>query len=94
MGWPTVTEAIIADPSFQDRLLNAHRLIRDELPNVEDEEQRVELARNRLKPLLEDPAVKRLYRTKDLMRLLEKVSGPEAEVLPYLQLTEVTTSRS
>jgi hypothetical protein len=94
MGWPAVTEAIIADHSLKDRLLEAHRLIRYVLPKVEDEAKRSELARTRLEPLLEDSAVKRFYRTKELMQLLEEASVSEAEMLPYLNLTEVTTSRS
>jgi KAP family P-loop domain len=94
MGWPTVTEAIIADHSLQNRLLEAHRLARDMLPQAKDESKRSELTRTMLEPLLEDSAVKRLYRTKELMNLLDEASGSEAEILPYLDLTEITTSRS
>ena len=93
LGWPAVTEAILSSPGFQDPLLEAHRLVRDELPKVKVETRRAELARASLEPLLADPAVKRFHRARDLMQLVEEVSGPEAEVLPYLYLTAVTASK-
>jgi hypothetical protein len=87
--WPTIVEAVISDPGFVHRLIQAHDT-EEKLRAVEDDTARDKARRSRLDPLLSDPRIMSLYTDKELIPLLQVLPFSGTEMLPYLYLARVT----
>ncbi len=101
MRWPDMIEAMMTDQNFVNSLQEARQTreqLRDWIQSrritEEEVQQETSILQSRLDVLVADPRTKRLIDATDLIHLLEDMTGPDIEALPYyLHLTQSIAER-
>jgi len=97
--WPDLTAAMMGDPGFVNRLIQAYRT-REDLREIESGRTDLvadppESLKARLDVLTADPRIRRLIDAADLVQLLDNMTQGDIATLPrYLHLARITTEGS
>jgi len=97
--WPDLIAAMMGDPGFVNRLMQAYRT-REDLREIESGRTDLvadppESLKARLDVLTADPRIRRLIDAADLVQLLDNMTQDDIATLPrYLHLARITTEGS